>query len=122
MQSKQEQENPESFSWFLKTFKEQQQQQQQSKVDEQPNQAQEIQILRFIKIVEPSVEKLMEIGKTELNLSVLGITEILEKLEENDEIVFEMISKSDGDANTPASKEKIAKITPQGQTRLKSGG
>ncbi len=120
MQSKQEGKSEESFSWFLKSFKEQQQR--QSKADEKPNQEQEIKMLRLIKVFEPSVEKLMEIGKDELDLSLLAITDILEKLEANGEIAFEAITKLSGNAGAPTIKERIAKITPQGQTRLDNGG
>jgi len=119
MQSKQD-ENPERINWFLKTFKEQQQI--QSKVADQPDQAHEIQILRFIKVFNPPVEKLMEISKVELNLSLLMVTDILESLEAKDEIVFEEIIKSSSNASAPTFKEKIAKITPKGLYRLESGG
>ena len=119
MQSKQE-ENPDRINWFLKSLKEQQQS--QSKSSEQPNQEQEIQILRFIKIFNPPVEKLMEISKAELDLSLLMVTDILERLEANGEIAFQVITKSSSDANAPTFKEKIATITPKGLTRLESGG
>ncbi|MDQ3180176.1 MAG: hypothetical protein M3Q33_06620, partial [Acidobacteriota bacterium] len=111
----------ESFNWFLKTFKEEQQQR-QSKADEQPSQKQEIKMLRLIKFFEPPVEKLMEISKAELELSLLAVADILEKLEANGEIVLEVVTKSGGDANALTFKEKIAKITPKGQTRIDNGG
>lgn len=113
-----EKNNPVSFNWFLKSLKEQQS---QSRSLKEPHQEQEIQLLRFIKVFEPPVEKLMEIGKAELDLSLLAVTDILEKLKANDEITFEVITKPGG-ASASSFDERIVKITRAGLTRLETGG
>lgn len=124
MQSKQEgSESSESIYWFLKTLREEREKQaQQTVISENPDEAQEINMLRFINLLSPPVEKLIEISKNELNIPLLKTTSILEELKKKGEIDFEMISKPTGDVNVPTFEEKIVKITPIGLTRLEGGG
>lgn len=109
MQSKVDESN-ESFYWYLKTIEEQEQ---KRTAANQPDNEQEINVLRFIKLFEPTVERLIGLCEKETGMSVLTVSSILERLEESEEIKYEKSSSSD---------TKIVQITKKGLERLKNGG
>lgn len=119
MQSKTDEAN-ESFYWYLKTLKEQEQKRMSSKaLDEMsskaPDEMLEFNILRFVKLLEPTVERLLEICEKELNISLLTASSILEKLEKSKQI--QIVESPD-----PAKTDKIVKLTENGLQTLKDGG
>lgn len=117
MQSKQD--NAESFNWYLKTLQEEQERKRTfEKSGEVVDSEIVLNLLRFIKVFSPSVERLMEFCKTELKTSLLEATNILDRLEKDDEIVVEEISKPSGDpAHTPMV-ERIVRITSKGLEKI----
>ncbi len=118
MQSKQD--NTESFNWYLKTLQEEQKRQSRSVgLDEEVvDDETEINLLRFIKVFSPSVERLMEFCKTELGTSLLEVTNILDRLEKDGEIVVEDISKPSGDPPQVSVVERIVRITSKGLEKI----
>lgn len=119
MQSKVD--NPESFNWFLKTLQEEEKKQGVS--GEQPraelDPAIEINVLRFVKVLSPTVDKLMDFAKNELNLSMLTTTLVLDELEKAGDIeIKEVLPAGDTAGGTAQATERIVRITKQGAEKL----
>ena len=108
MQSKPD-EGSESFYWYLKTLKEQEQKRGSGN---RTDNEQEINILRFIKQLEPTVERLMEICEKS-GISLLTASSILENLEKSKGIQFLEYTDS-----VNQTKIKVVQITENGQKRL----
>ncbi len=107
-------EGNEKYYWYLKTLQEQEQKRMSAN---QPDSEQEINVLRFIKQLEPTVERLMEICEKELGISLLTASSVLEKLEKSQEIKFlEYID------SVKQTKIKVVQITDNGLKRLDIGG
>lgn len=107
IQTKSAEEN-EKYYWYLKTIEEQEQ---KRKLIDQPDDEHEINILRFIKQLEPTGERLMEICQKEVGISFLTASSILETLEKLKEIQY-VVSESG----------KNIEITEKGLQRLETGG
>ncbi len=118
MQSKQD--NAESFNWYLKTLQEEQKRQSRSPEPDEEIAVSKIEsdLLRFIKVFSPSVERLMEFCKTDLETSLLEATKILDKLEKEEEIVIEEISRPTGNPNNMPVVERVVKITSKGLKKI----
>jgi hypothetical protein len=112
-------ENPESFNWFLKTLQEEQKKQGVS--GEQPDtldQSQIINILRFVKVFSPTIDKLMEFCKSELALSILTTTEVLDKLEKEGDIAIKAAPRPAETPSAPQITDRIVTITDEGLKKL----
>jgi hypothetical protein len=107
MQTKSTDES-EKYYWYLKTIEEQEQ---KRRLVEQPDTEHEINILRFIKQLEPTGERLMEICQRELGIPFLTASSILETLEKAKEIQY-VVGESG----------KKIEITKKGMQRLDNGG
>lgn len=118
MQSKQD--NAESFNWYLKTLQAEQQKKKGDfrSVEQEFNPEIVSNLLRFIKVFSPSVERLMDFCKNELDVSLIEATTILDNLEKNEEIVVEEVSKPSADQTAAAIIERIVKITSKGLEKI----
>lgn len=113
-------DNPESFNWFLKTLQEEEKKQGIS--GEQPgaelDETTKINLLRFIKVVRPTVGKLMDFSKGELNLSMLTTTLLLDEMEKGGDIAIEELPQPAQDSGGVHITDKIVRITDQGLAKL----
>lgn len=109
-----------SFSWFVKTLDEEQQKQNVSgeHLADELDESQTINLLRFIKVSDPSVSSLMEFCKSELGMSVLTTTNVLDKLEKRGDITIVEVSRASEIPSRPVLVEKIVKITAKGLKKL----
>ena len=113
-------DNVESFNWYLKTLKEEQDKKRGSfrSAQEEIDPKIEVDLLRLIKFFTPSVDRFMDLCKTELDVSLIEASKILDKLQNNKEIVIEEISKPSNDAALTPVTERIIKITDEGLKKI----
>lgn len=118
MQSKQD--NAESFNWYLKTLQEEQQKKKSGSrsVEQEFNPEIVSNLLRFIKVFSPSVERLMDFCKNELDVSLIEATKILDDLEKEKDIIVEEISKPSNDPANVTTVERVVTITNKGLEKI----